>query len=204
MRAIDTNDKIKTPPRIKEGNRRGEGNPDAPSLKANIKKCFFCKKDFDIVVEGFRMPRVNRYSHNACYEANFNEDETFVDEIYQYLREEVNLNYDYAACERQRVSYIKNLGYTNEGILKTLKYWYGYKKEDPSKAGCRIGIVTHIYDEAQRFYKHMEQKQKEIKKTVAKQIETDEMEFFIKSPPPQQNRKRNQIDLNTIEGGVDD
>ena len=50
----------------------------------------------------------------------------------------------------------------------------------------------------------MEQKQKEIKKTVAKQIETDEMEFFIKSPPPQQNRKRNQIGLNTIEGGVDD
>ena len=137
--------------------------------KVSIRKCYYCGKEFDIEKEEWAKPVTNRYAHKACYEANYTEDQAIVDEIYAYLTS-LLIKYDFLMCEKQRLSYIKKNGYTNEGILLALKYFYEVKKQSPDRSGNRIGIVPYVYDEAQAYYEELYKKKKQIAKNAKKII----------------------------------
>ena len=150
--------------------------------KKILRKCFYCGKDVDISnEENFRKPRVNRYAHIECFEKNYNEDDGFIDEIYSYLKN-IGMRYDYVQCEKQRVSYISKMGYTNHGILNALKYFYSIQHGSIANSGNRIGIVPYVYDEAQIFYNELDKTQKRIKKEITKQFEEAHREIEIKLP----------------------
>ena len=137
--------------------------------KDTIKKCYYCGESFDISKEEWAKPVVNRYAHKKCYEANYTEDQAKIDEIYAYLTS-LLIKYDYQMCEKQRESYIKKYGYTNEGILLSLKYFYEVKKQSPDRSGNRIGIVPYVYDEAQAYFEELYKRKKQIAKDAKKLI----------------------------------
>lgn len=175
-------------------------NSDLPAPKKTPKmmKCFYCGGQVDIANEPFGKPRVNRYAHKGCMEQNYDPDERYIDMIYSYLKEEVGISYDYLLCEKQRLSYISKNGYTNEGILKTLKYFYGVQKGSPEKSGNRIGIVPFLYQEAQQYFNTLEQRQKDIKKAGEKQKKVNTK--IIEVSTPDIEVRRPHINLESLEG----
>lgn len=173
-----------------------EKKTTSTSSKKNLRKCLYCGKDVDISNEEYRMPRTNRYAHLKCYNDCYNPDEEFISLIYKFLKEEVKISFDYPQCEKQRIHFITKLGYTNEGILNALKYFYLIKKNSPEKAGNRIGIVPYVYDEAKEYYNNLKQKQKKIGKSIEKQMKEDKIKINVKTD--RYVPKKNYIDLNLI------
>lgn len=171
----------------------------APKKKtANIKKCYYCGEDVDISTEEYAKPRTNRYAHKKCYDENYNADDEYIATIYQYLKD-IGMKYDYTQCERQRKNFIQKMGYTNEGIYLTLKFFYGVEKADLSKSENRIGIVPYKYDEAQRYFNSLERKQKQIGEAVKKQLEKEHKVIVIEAPYQKKSRRK-YIDLDMIGG----
>jgi SpoIID/LytB domain protein len=125
---------------------------------------------FDITKEDYCVTKSRRYAHKECYDKYYNEDDDKVEDIYTFLREEVLITCDRAQCERQRKNFITKFGYTNEGILKALKYFYKVKKQSPEKSGNRIGIVPYVYNEAKAYYESLEKRQKLLTKTAVEQM----------------------------------
>lgn len=162
---------------------------------ANLKKCLYCKKSFDIDIEEFAMPRTNRYAHLKCYEENFVPDDVYIEEIYYFLTS-IKMKYDFIVCERQRNSYVKKLGYTNENILKALKYHYSVTNGDIVAAGGRIGIVPYVYDDALKYYNDLERKQAEFVKTYKTQQEQEKKEIIVDAP--KKKIEKGYIDLSKI------
>lgn len=163
--------------------------------KTNLRKCLYCNENVDIANEPFAMPRVNRYAHFSCYEKNFTPDDEFIDKIYAFLTS-IHMPYDFLMCERQRNKFVKKLGYTNENILKALKYHYKVNKGDIVASGGRIGIVPYIYDEALKHYKDLEKTQKQLVKNIKTQTEAKQVEVVIGSGSKKE--KKNYIDLSKI------
>lgn len=161
--------------------------------KPNLKKCYYCGEEFDIDTEDFRKPVTNRYAHVKCWEENYTEDMVFIGEIYAYLKS-LAIKYDFNQCERQRISYVKTKGYTNEGILYALKYFYDVKRQSPDRSGNRIGIVPYVYDEAQLYYEEMNKKKAKIGKDLSKQITKEAKEIKVKLKEVKQNRHYIDID----------
>lgn len=165
--------------------------------KKDERKCLYCNGIIDIAHEEWAMVR-NRYAHKICYEKNYTEDEKFVSEIYRYLKEDVGISYDYRQCENQRRRFIEKIGYTNEGILNALKYFYGVKKESPQKSGNRIGIVPYVYDDAKVYYEELEKKQRKIKEDIQKQMKEEKIVIHVYTP--EKETDKGFIDLDSIGG----
>lgn len=169
------------------------------SRKADLKKCFYCNKTFDISKEEYNMVNQRRYAHKNCYDTYHTADDEKINDIYTFLREEALITYDFVQCEKQREQFIKKFGYTNEGILNALKYWYKVKRQSPEKAGNRIGIVPYIYSEANEYYANIEKKQKQITKVVQTQMKKKAKKITIGIPEKPVNK--GFIDLDAIERG---
>ena len=165
--------------------------------KKDIRKCLYCGGAIDIAHEEWAMVRT-RYAHKSCYEKNYSQDEEFVPEIYRYLKEEIGISCDYVQCENQRQRFIQKMGYTNEGILNALKYFYGVKKESPQKSGNRIGIIPYVYDEAKIYYEELSKRQKKIKEDIQKQMKEEKVVIHIRAPEKETNK--DLIDLDSIGG----
>lgn len=165
--------------------------------KKDERKCLYCGGVIDIAHEDWAMVR-NRYVHKLCYEKNYTEDEKFVSEIYRYLKEDVGISYDYRQCENQRRRFVEKIGYTNEGILNALKYFYGVKKESPQKSGNRIGIVPYVYDDAKVYYEELEKKQRKIKEDIQKQMKEEKIVIHVYTP--EKETDKGFIDLDSIGG----
>lgn len=171
------------------------------SRKTDMRKCPYCDKMFDITKEEYCMVGQRRYAHKECYDKYHTEDDDKVEDIYTFLREEVCITCDRAQCERQRKNFILKMGYTNEGILNALKYFYKVKKQSPGKSGNRIGIVPYVYNEAKEYYDILGKKQKEITKMVIAQQKQKPMVISISLP--EKPVDKGFIDLDTIEKGAD-
>ena len=180
----------------KEKKKQEKKEEPKKHLKKNLKKCYYCNKEFDIS-EGYRKVR-NRFAHIECYEKNYQPDEDYVHQIYELLKDEVHMVYDYAQCEKQRKHFIDKLGYTNEGIYLALKYFYLVKKASPEKSGNRIGIVSYVYNEAQTYYKNLETEKKKIGEAICHQLDQEEEIVHVAALP--KKRKRKKIDLDSIGG----
>lgn len=171
------------------------------SRKADMKKCFYCDRMFDITKEEYCMVSQRRYAHKGCYDTYHTEDDDKIEDIYTFLREEVHITCDRAQCERQRKNFITKLGYTNEGILNALKYFYKVKKQSPEKSGNRIGIVPYVYNEAKEYYANIERKQKQLTKVAQSQMKKKPRTIVINVP--EKPVDKGFIDLDTIEEGAD-
>lgn len=44
-----------------------------------------------------------------------------------------------------------------EEIASTLDYWYRIRQEDPSKSKGGIGIVEYVKEDAEKYWKHLEE-----------------------------------------------
>ena len=163
--------------------------------KKDIRKCLYCSGEIDISKDDYCMPRTNRYAHSKCYQENYSPDDEFISQIYDFLKSQ-KISYNYPECERQRNHYITKLGYSNEGVLNALKYFYLVKKQSPSKSGNRIGIVPYVYDEAKEYYAKLAQRQKQIARGVEKQL--NKQEVVIKVTAPEKPVQKTYIDIDSI------
>lgn len=64
----------------------------------------------------------------------------------------------------------KNTHYTYSGILKALEYFYDVQKNSTKNSNQAIGIVPHVYDEAQDYYSKINYKQGKVAATIEKQL----------------------------------
>lgn len=168
-----------------------------PPKKSNERICFYCHQYINIETEQYCMPRVNRYAHKKCYEENFETDDEFVDRLYGLLTE-LNINYNFQMCEKQRKKFLRDKGYSNEGIYLTLKYFLQVKGGDLTKSYGGIGIVPFLYDEAKIYYAEMEKIQRQIKKEVKIQKAQERQKIIVKGE--QKRNKKKYINLEELGG----
>lgn len=57
-----------------------------------------------------------------------------------------------ARIQKQIKEYIKTYNYTYSGMLRSLEYFYGIKKNNIEKANGGLGIIPYIYQEAYNYY----------------------------------------------------
>lgn len=95
--------------------------------------------------------------------------------------------------------YIDENGFTYKGIFYSLKYFYEVKNGNKEKAQESIGIVPYIYDEAQKYYKELEERQTKIKQVVS-QVDTIEKLGVTVSTKLNKSKLRKGYNLNDLLG----
>lgn len=161
----------------------------------NMKICFYCKQFVDISDDDYCMATQNRYAHKKCYEEAHQYDKITSDDIYYYLLETVHMKVNYKLYEQQRTKMTTKDGYTNEGILNALKYWYEIKHNSPDKANGGIGIVSYIYNDAQKYYLELARRQKEIAKSLLK---TNQEVKTVEVKAKEKRKTKNLIDIDEM------
>ena len=91
------------------------------------------------------------YYHTDCYAKKL-----IRRELFDYICRLMNLKSPGPIIYAQRKKYINEYGYTDEGILNTLKYIYEVKHMSVQKADERIGLVPYYYDKAQLYFAQKE------------------------------------------------
>lgn len=148
-------------------------------------KCKYCGQQFSREKEEY-ITVGNRYAHKKCHEdylekvqqakmlSDYTRTESLAKykEVMDFARDHFGQEANYQLIQRQLNSYITNNGYTYNGILKSLIYYYDVKNNPTNKANGAIGIVPYIYEEAKRYYyyQHQINKQNEDKKVLDKTI----------------------------------
>ena len=97
----------------------------------------------------------NRYYHKNCYEKMIADQET-IENIHSKMRELCGDAYSKKRIDDKIVAY-RQLGFSAEGIKKSLDYWYDVRQEDPANSYGSIGIVEYIYNEALEYWKEQEE-----------------------------------------------
>ena len=99
-------------------------------------QCRLCKIEIDKEKDDWVMPSRNYYYHRKCYDnwkkAQPDNDEGYIDLIYDFISRDLKVTYDYWVCEAQRKKFLKEK-MTNKGILFALKYFYEIKHGDWEK-----------------------------------------------------------------------
>ena len=183
--------------RLKEEKRKNKAEAPKSSTKRkkNIRKCYYCGGDVDITTDKFSKVHSNRYAHRECHIKNYTPDEEYIPKIYEYLKS-INFNYNYTQCDKQRVNFIKTMGYSNEEIYLTLKYMYSIKKLSPERSEGRIGLVPYLKEEAIQYFHNIEKKQEEIGIAVEKQLARGVK--VIQVLAPEKPVDKGYIDLDSI------
>lgn len=119
-------------------------------------QCRLCKIEIDKEKDDWVMPSKNWYYHKKCYDnwkkAQPDDDEKYVDLIYDFIARDLKVTYDWWVCEAQRKKFIKESKMTNKGILFALKYFYEVKHGDWSKGHGGIGIIPFIYSDSCAYW----------------------------------------------------
>lgn len=159
-------------------------------------KCLICGVTFDRQKED-NIKIGNRYVHKNCI-ANTEEGNKL--ELELYIKNIMNLDKITPLIKSQINKYYTENKYSYKSIMYTLKYFYELQNGDITKAKG-IGIVPFVYDEAKKYYEHLNKvtinidKIKNINKYTNK-----EREIIIFSPKQKINRKK--INLIQIEGEI--
>ena len=166
--------------------------------------CRVCKKSIDRNAEtdGVMASR-NYYFHKDCYDKWKNsqsgsDDDYWILMIYDFLKRDLKVEYNYFMCEGQRIKYTKKNGYTNRGIYFTLRYFYEVKNGDWEKGHGGLGIIPYVYKDAMEYWSNHEQRQSEILEQVLAQAEERAARTTIKvtrQPKPKPEPKYNLDDL---------
>ncbi|HBP44002.1 MAG TPA: hypothetical protein DD621_05015 [Clostridiales bacterium] len=125
-------------------------------------KCPYCEENIDRNFEFNWTKHGNRYWHDKCWESYDSGRKLVYDRAGQYLG---NLA-DYNKITKQFNRYIKK-GYSPEGIVQALDYWYNIQDNSPDKALGGIGIIDSIYIDATRYFKERQAlKDKQAKEQI--------------------------------------
>lgn len=88
----------------------------------------------------------------------------------------------------------QGFGYTYDGILKALKYFYEVKHGDKEKANESIGIVFYVYDEAQTYYNFIKAKQNQIVKDIEPTLHPPKIEVHVQTDAPRPAKEKYSFD----------
>ena len=117
----------------------------------SIVKCIYCKKPINKSTDEYREVTSRRYAHLTCFASKSEIEENLNKEIMEYCKEVFGPLANYGLIGKQINKYIKD-GKTKQGILLSLKFWYGVKKNGIEKSNGGIGIVPYIYEDAKRYW----------------------------------------------------
>lgn len=140
--------------------------------------CRVCGEEIDrnIDPEGkeWLMTSKNYFYHRKCYDnwkkAQLDDDEQYIDLIYDFIVRDLKESYDWWVCEAQRKKFIKENKMTNKGILFALKYFYEIKKGDWKKGHGGIGIIPFIYNESCAYWAARERQSDGLIKEIERQM----------------------------------
>lgn len=137
-----------------------------------IVKCLYCGEPIDRDKEKCQIAQETprRYAHLTCFAPKAGVDEVLTNEIMEYCKDTFGPLANFGLIGKQINTYVKE-GKTRQGILLTLKYWYGIKKQSIDKSNGGIGIVPYVYEEAKKYW------EKAAPKRVAKM---DEEVVYVK------------------------
>ena len=82
-------------------------------------------------------------------------------------------------------------GYSYEGMLNALKFWYEVKGHTANKAQERVGIIPFIYAEAQEYYNRIEKRSQQI--ANAKPVEIIQIKVSINNNTNAMDSKEEEI-----------
>lgn len=140
-------------------------------MAARYVSCFECKQKVDKEEAIDEKPH---YYHRECYAKKLQRRELF-----DYICRLMNLKNPGPIIYKQRKEYIEKRGYTDIGILNTLKYIYEVKKLSVKKAEERIGLVPYYYDEAQQYFARKDKEQIEIMNSMSAAIQNSCNETLV-------------------------
>lgn len=113
-------------------------------------KCYYCGQYFDADKDPFIKVNNKRYAHKTCAE---NPPQKKEDALYEYIKQLFHMDYVEPRIQKQIKEYIEEYGFTADGILKALQWWYDIKKNPVGDFKNKtIGIVPYIYNQAQDFW----------------------------------------------------
>lgn len=113
----------------------------------------------------------------------------FIDLVYLIFDGRIN-----PAAYRLMNSYRKK-GYTWIGMIRAMEWFYVVKKNSKTKSNNNIGIIPHIYEDAQKFYKLKADQALQKAKTWYNRKDTIVEETIIEKTD---NKKIDLIDMSDI------
>ena len=114
------------------------------------------------------------YYHTDCYAKKL-----IRRELFDYICRLMNLKNPGPIIYAQRKKYINEYGYTDEGILNTLKYIYEVKHMSVQKADERIGLVPYYYDKAQSYFAQKEKEKVKIMNSMSAAVTNSVNETLV-------------------------
>lgn len=177
-------------------------------------KCYYCgeifdkDKEEDIVIAKQNKARA-RYAHKECEEKAKEEAELILKqeiELKKYILNLFNMEFLPTDISKQIDIFIEKNGFTYDGILKALKFFYEVQNGDIDQAQRRIGIVPFIYDQAQRYYAGIKEAQDKLANLDMEKYFAPSEEIYI--PPPERTSmgklKKNLFSFLESEGDIND
>ncbi len=172
---------------------------------AGAVKCYYCSDFFEKDKEDWiEVPNhKKRYAHKECYEKAMIEEES-KPKLIEYINNLFGYDELPQMVERQIIDYIDNKKYTYAGILNALKYHYEIKHGDIEKAFGRIGIVSFVYEDSERYWKMLKEAQEKNRKIIAaNDVIVPVVEVKIK-PPKRESMKQKKTDFSFLNEGGDE
>ena len=180
--------------------------------KLPLVHCRICGEEIDRNAdpEGkeWLMTSRNYFYHKKCYEnwknAQLDDDEQYVDLIYDYIVRDLKQSYDWWVCETQRKKFIKDNKMTNKGILFALKYFYEVKHGDWEKGHGGIGIVPFVYSDSCAYWAARERQSEGIIKEIEQQMREASTRKKIHIKKKEIKPKKYQVDFSVLDDLEDD
>ena len=162
-------------------------------------KCIYCKIEFDRDKLPYTQISERRYAHKECADKNYipkTKDEQDYANLVAYIEKLFGIGFVSAKVAKQIKDYRVQYGYTYNGMLGTLVYWYEVKGAAIDKANGGIGIVPYIYDQAKEYYSKIDTANS--LNADIKNYRTKVIEITIASPQQEKRQPR----LFNLEEGV--
>lgn len=181
-------------------------------MAAAYVKCYYCGEKFDRNSVDFVKPTSNRYAHISCHEkAQYEMPKKVVKErkiepdllqLENYIKKLFNYTELPERVVRQIAKFRSSLGYSCNGILKSLIYFYEVKNNDLSKSNGGIGIVPYVYEDAYAYYYEIFCNSQQNKHIEEKDMEYKVIEITITAPKrkPRKTKKFTFLDEEIVNG----
>ena len=167
--------------------------------------CRVCKAEIDKEKDDWIRPVRNYYYHKKCYQnwkkATFENDEEYVDLIYDFIARDLKVSYDWWICEAQRKKFLKEK-MTNKGILFALKYFYEIKHGDWEKGHGGIGIVPFVYNDSCAYWAARERRSAGTIAEIERQMRAAASQVNIRVK--KHEKRKNIVDFSILDSLEED
>ena len=167
---------------------------------ARLTKCPICELSFDRDKCEF-VHHKNRYYHKVCYDSMLSaktQEEKDLAQLEEYIMKMFKETYVNARIRKQIKSFKEQYNFSYTGMLKSLIYFYEIKGNSIEKANGGIGIIPYVYIEAEKYYKNLDKKKKEINKSMKNQLNKEDRVVHLKKEKHKVDK--GYIDLDSIGG----